>query len=275
MRVMRWIIAPVLVALVAVVAYSAADAPDKFAPVKVETLKTMVLDLGDNVKMTFVLIPKGTFMMGSTGSEQGHMDKEGPRHEVTITRPFWLGITEVTQRQYETIMGENPSHTKGLENPVEFMSWQDAQKFCKKLSDKSGKHVTLPTEAEWEYAARAGTQTPWFWGASARDISYYAVNKSNAEGLNVSEPVGKKLPNQWGLYDMIGNAWELVSDIDSAKYDAKDNVDPTGGKADVGIKIARGGSMNYDSDQCRSAYRLAQGLTVTLFEVGFRVQVDE
>jgi formylglycine-generating enzyme required for sulfatase activity len=180
----------------------------------------------------------------------------------------------VTQKQYETIMGANPSHTKGAENPVEFMSWQDAQKFCTHVAEKNGKAVRLPTEAEWEYACRAGTDTTWFWGNSGNDLGFYAWNKANAGGLNVSHPVATKAANQWGLYDMIGNVWQLVQDCDSIGYDVNDTTDPTGNKADVGIKIARGGSMNYGSDQCRTSYRLAQGLTVTLFEVGFRVAVD-
>lgn len=281
MKRVNWMLAVACVLLLGAIAFNyshtaltAAPPPEKFTAVDVQSLKSMELDLGGGVKMKFVLIPKGKFFLGSKSSEPGYLDKEGPRHEVTLTRPFWLGVTEVTQKQYETIMGKNPSHTKGPDNPVEFMSWQDAQKFCKLLSDKSGKQVRLPTEAEWEYACRAGTETPWFWGETPRDMSYYAVYKGNAGGLNVSEPVGKKHPNQWGLYDIIGNVWELVQDCDSIGYDANENVDPTGNKADVGIKIARGGSMNYDSDKCRAGFRLAQGLTVTLFEVGFRVAVE-
>ncbi len=274
MRALKWIPLLALVVLVGLLVYSDSEPPEKFAPVKVESLKTMELDLGNNVKMKFVLIPKGKFQMGATASEPGHLDKEGPRHEVTLTRPFWLGVTEVTQKQYESVIGENPSYTKGADHPVEFISWQDAQKFCARLSEKTGKHVRLPSEAEWEYGCRAGTETPWFWGSSPRDIGRYAVYKDNRPGISVTDAVGKKLPNPWGLYDIIGNVFELVQDIDTAKYDPNDNVDPLGGRADVGIKIARGGSMNYGSDQCRSAYRLAQGLTVTLFEVGFRVAVD-
>ena len=275
MNAMRWIVAPALAALVGVVAYSATDTPDKFAPVKVEALKTMELDLGNNVTMKFVLIPKGKFQMGSTGTEQGHIDKEGPRHEVTLTRGYWMAVTAVTQKQYEAVVGENPSFTKGADHPVETVSWQDAQKFCKTLSDKTKKRVRLPTEAEWEYAARAGTETPWFWGATSRDMSYYAVYKDNSAGINVSDPVAKKLPNQWGLYDMIGNVWQLTQDNDSAKYDANDNVDPMGQKVDVGIKIARGGSMIQPPDVARASYRLAIGIGIRLFDCGFRVACDE
>jgi len=241
----------------------------------VESLKKMSIDCGNGVKMDFVLIPAGTFMMGAKAGDPGYLDKMGPVHRVTITKPFWIGITEVTQAQYVAIKGRNPSHTKGDNNPVEFMSWQDAVNFCKLLSEKSGKTRRLPTDAEWEYACRAGTSTPWYWGNKPSEISYYAIHKGNAAGLNVSAAVGSKLPNQWGLYDMIGNVWELVRDIDTIGYDQGDAVDPTGGKADVGIKIARGGSMNYGPDQCNAAYRLAQGLTITLFETGFRVVCEE
>ncbi len=242
--------------------------------VKVRNLKTLEVDLGNGATMKFVLIPKGKFQMGSTGSEQGHVDKEGPRHEVTITRPFWLAVTEVTQKQYEAVMGENPAYTKGPNNPVENVSWQDAQKFCAKVFEKTKKHARLPTEAEWEYACRAGTDTTWPWGNSAADIGRYAVYKDNAAGVSVTTPVQTKLPNPWGLYDMIGNVWELTQDTDSIKYNAAENVDPAGSRDATEIKVARGGSMNTAVDASRPAYRLAAGVAIKLFDLGFRVAVD-
>ena len=108
--------------------------PGGFKPVKVQKLKKLTLDCGQKVTMDLVLIPKGKFFMGSSASQEGHEDKESPRHEVELTKPFYLGVTEVTQAQYEAVMGENPSHTKGDKNPVEFISWQNAVKFCEKLS---------------------------------------------------------------------------------------------------------------------------------------------
>jgi formylglycine-generating enzyme required for sulfatase activity len=249
------------------------DSSDTGGPkaVKVEKLKKLTLDCGQNVQIDLVLIPKGKFVMGAPETEKGSPLKERPTREVTLTRPFWMGVTEVTQAQYEAVMGVNSSHTKGANHPVEWVSWNQARQFCQRLSDRTKRTFRLPTEAEWEYAARAGTQTPWFWGNSPNDIGRYAVCKTNAPGSSVTAPVMSKSPNPWGLYDMIGNVWELCHDGDSGGYDLNDTVDPTGNKDNPGIKVARGGSMNYDSDLCRAAYRLAQGVDITLFEVGFRV----
>ncbi len=241
-----------------------------FTPVQVQQMKSMDVNCGNGVRMKLVLIPRGKFQMGST-DEPGREPKEGPRREVTLTRPFYLGVTEVTQAQYEAVMGENPSHTKAAQNPAEWVSCVDAQKFCTRLSDKTGRKFRLPTEAEWEYAARAGTTSPWFWGDSPKDIGYYAVSKANAKGSSVSSPVASKHANPWGLYDMLGNVWEWVSDCDSANYDLNDTIDPTGNKADAGIVIARGGSMNYGPNECRAAKRFANARTVLLYELGFRV----
>ena len=256
----------------------AGDAADDgaFKPVQVQEMQKLTLDCGNGVKMQLVLIPKGKFMMGSASSEAGRLDKEGPRHEVTLTHPFYMGIYEVTQAQYEAVMGVNPSHTRGEQNPVEFVSWNQAVKFCQRLSEKTGKSVRLPTEAEWEYACRAGTTTPWFWGDNARDVGYYAWYKGNAGELNLTHPVGKKHPNPWGLYDMIGNVWELCSDGDSIGYNINDTVDPTGNKDNPGIKVPRGGSMNFGPErECRAAFRWAAGVDVTLYETGFRVVCEK
>ena len=244
--------------------------PADFTPVPVKSLPSVSVDCGKGVQLKLVLIPAGKFMMGDPEGR-----KSGPRHEVTLTKPFYMGVTEVTQAQYEAVMGKNPGHTKGADHPVEWVSWKSAVKFCEKLSEKTGKKFRLPTEAEWEYAARAGTDTQWYWGDKRELIGYYACYKGNSQGLNRSDPVGKKNPNQWGLYDMLGNVWELVNDCDSGHYNAEDAVDPTGNKVDVGIKIARGGSMNYGSDKCNATYRLPQGFTITLFETGFRVVCEK
>jgi len=122
------------------------------------------LDLGGGVTMKLVLIPAGKFMMGSPDSEQGHSNVEGLPQEVAISKPFYMGVTEVTQAQYEAVIGTNPSTFKGETNPVEMVSWNDATEFCKKLSEKTRQAVRLPTEAEWEYACRAGTATAFSFG---------------------------------------------------------------------------------------------------------------
>jgi len=232
--------------------------------------KKITVDCGNGVTMELVSIPSGKFMMGNADGS-----KSGPRHEVILTNPFWMGVTEVTQAQYTAVMGKNPSHTKGEDHPVEYMLWLDAEKFCKKLSEKTGKTFRLPTEAEWEYACRAGTDTPWYWGGDSSEMGYYAVYSGNGPGRDRSSAVGTKKPNPWGLYDVIGNVWELVSDNDSANYNSEDKIDPTGNKAGGGIKVARGGSMNYGPDQCNATFRLAQGVGIPLRETGFRVVCEK
>jgi formylglycine-generating enzyme required for sulfatase activity len=121
----------------------------------------MTLDLGDGVKMEFVLIPAGRFTMGSPEDEEGRDDEEGPQHDVTIGQPFYLGKLEVTQKQYTKIVKENPSDFIGAKNPVDNASWNDARTFCENLGRKTGRTIRLPSEAEWEYACRAGSKTPF------------------------------------------------------------------------------------------------------------------
>jgi formylglycine-generating enzyme required for sulfatase activity len=121
----------------------------------------MTLDLGDGVKMDLVLVPAGKFVMGSPKGEKDRDDDEGPRHDVTIRKPFYMGKFEVTQGQYEKLVKENPSYCKGARNPVEMVSWKDAREFCEKLGQKTGRTVRLPSETEWEYACRARSKTPF------------------------------------------------------------------------------------------------------------------
>ena len=242
-------------------------------PYEVKKLEAMETDLGNGVKMQFVLIPAGKFMMGSETTMPGHHGDESPYHEVTLTKPFWMGIYQVTQKQYETVTGKNPSHTVGADRPVEFMSWLAAQEFCKKASAKTGKTFRLPTEAEWEYACRAGTTTPWSFGDDPKYLGYYAWYNGNSGGDH--HPVGQKRPNPWGLYDMHGNVWELVFDRYSAKYNPANAVDPMGPSELIAIRVMRGGSYNYASDNCTSYRRLPIGETIILWETGFRVVVDK
>jgi len=178
-------------------------------------------EITNSIGMKLVLIPKGTFMMGSPESEEGR-DKDENQHEVTISKDYYLGVYEVTQAQYEKVMGKNPSYFQGAivgnENadlPVDRVSWEDAVEFCKKLSDlpeekKAGRVYRLPTEAEWEYACRVGSKTAYSFDDEEGLLPEYGWFKRNSS--NRTHTVGLLEPNAWGLYDLHGNVWEWCSD---------------------------------------------------------------
>jgi formylglycine-generating enzyme required for sulfatase activity len=223
--------------------------------------------------MKLVLIPAGKFLMGSPEDEKDRLENEGPRHEVTISKAFHIGAYDVTQEQYERIMGTNPSQFKGAQNPVENVSWDDAAEFCKKLSQATGKTVRLPTEAQWEYACRAGSKTRFSYGddpdyANLGDYAWY-----NANSESKTHPVGQKKPNAWGLYDVHGNVWQWCSDWYADSYANANNTNPEG-PGTGSNRVLRGGSWDYTPQRCRSALRywFAPDFRSTLF--GFRVVVD-
>jgi len=195
------------------------------------------------VGMKFVLIPAGSFMMGS---DSGDSD-EKPVHRVTISRAFQMQTTEVTQGQWRAVMGDNPSEFKnGDDYPVEHVSWDDAQEFLKRLNQLDpGKNYRLPTEAEWEYACRAGTTGERYGELDA--IAWYNNNSGNQ-----THPVGKKQPNAWGLYDMLGNVWEWCQDR-YGSYPAGAVTDPRGPSSGI-ARVVRGGSCSGD-DNVRCANR--------------------
>jgi formylglycine-generating enzyme required for sulfatase activity len=213
--------------------------------------------------MSFKPLPVGTFMMGE-GKEA---------HQVTLlTQVFELGIYEVTQEQYEKVMGTNPSNFKGRQNPVENVSWDDAVEFCRKLSalpaEKSAGYVyRLPTEAEWEYACRAGTKTDYSFGNSDAELGDYGWYDENSG--KTTHPVGGKKPNAWGLYDMHGNVREWCQDW-YGDYPSGSVTDPTGA-ASGSIRVNRGGSWNYYSANCRSARRSRNTPDNRNYYLGFRV----
>jgi formylglycine-generating enzyme required for sulfatase activity/predicted Ser/Thr protein kinase len=239
------------------------------------------VDLGNGVKMTFVLIPAGEFLMGSPpttspeqlervfGKEQGSdFSREFPQHRVRISRPFWLAKTEVTQAQWEAVMGDNPSKFKGRpNNPVERVSWNDCQVFVWKLSEKLKKTCRLPTEAEWEYACRAGTPTEFYFGDSDTELGDHAWFSGNSRGS--TQAVGKAKPNAWGLYDMAGSVWECCGD-QYAPYDKAFQEDPNGPGAD-GARVLRGGSWLHRPMYCRSACRGMTSPEVRNDNLSFRV----
>jgi formylglycine-generating enzyme required for sulfatase activity len=230
---------------------------------------SLTLDLGKGVTLKLVRIRPGKFMMGSPDSEQGHDGNEGPQHEVAISKSFYMGVTEVTQAQYEAVMGTNPSKFNGSANPVDTVSWDDCTSFCRKLSEKTGKTVRLPTEAEWEYACRAGSKTPFSCGDAENALAEYAWFSGNSG--KQTHPVGQKKPNAWGLYDMHGNVYEWCQDWFGA-YAAGAVTDPARPSWGSG-RVLRGGNC-YSGPECRSAFRQGIDPGKRYFDFGFRVAMD-
>jgi formylglycine-generating enzyme required for sulfatase activity len=235
----------------------------------------------NSIGMKFVLIPQGKFLMGSPKDKRYHRDDELPQHEVQITKAFYLGVYEVTQKQYRAIMGINPSffsatgdgssEIRGLDTdnfPVERVSWNDAERFCTKLSALPAERMArcmyrLPTEAEWEYACRAGTKTPFNTGTAltteqanfdGRVISGLVMRGSR---LGRTARVGSYTPNAFGVYDMHGNVWEWCQDLYEKDYSkslvVKDPIGPDWSPGD--FRVIRGGAFNIGFSACRSAAR--------------------
>jgi formylglycine-generating enzyme required for sulfatase activity len=208
--------------------------------------KTEVIDLGNNVKLEVVLIPAGKFTMGSPGSEKNRENDE-VQHEVNITKPFYMSKYEVTQDQWEAVMGDNPSkRSKGARLPVRDVSWDDCQEFIKKLNAKTDGGYRLPTEAEWEYACRAGTSTAYSYGNSLTE------KNANVKGSAI-RAAGSYKPNAFGLYDMHGNVWEWCEDR-YGDYPAGEVTDPKG-PATGSSRVLRGGSFRFLESLSRSANR--------------------
>ncbi len=215
-------------------------------------------DLGNGVTLEMVYIPGGTFMMGSPDNE-GY-DDEKPQHQVTV-KPFFMGKYEVTQAQWQAVMGNNPSYFNGDNRPVETISWEDAVAFCQRLSKMTGKTYRLASEAEWEYAARAGTTTPFYFGETiTTDLANYDGDytyASEPKGVYRSKTteVGIFPPNGFGLYDMHGNVWEWCADAWHDNYKGA----PTDGSiweiTAQSLRLLRGGSFSNDPDFCRTALR--------------------
>ncbi len=231
----------------------------------------MTLYLGKQVTLKLVRIPAGRFLMGSPAGEVGHRDEEEPLRQVTISRPFYLGVYEVTQSQYAVIMGNNPSRLKGATRPVETVSWDEATEFCTRLAQRTGKKVTLPSEAQWEYACRAGATARFCFGNEESQLVTYArFGQSGSEG---TVPAGQGKSNAWGLYDMHGNVTEWCADWYAASYGGLPSADPTGPKSGQ-TRVVRGGCWGNSADDCRAAAR--KGFTPdsrTAYR-GFRIVVE-
>ncbi|MBT3201362.1 MAG: formylglycine-generating enzyme family protein [Phycisphaerales bacterium] len=227
--------------------------------------KTLILTLGKGVQMKLVRIPAGKFLMGSNT----HYPPERPQHEVTISQAFYMGVTEVTQEQYASITGKNPSKSKNPQNPVEMVSWDDATVFCAALSKKTRRAVRLPTEAQWEYACRAGTKTYFSFGNDAKSLDAYGWSKANSEGK--PHPVAQKKPNAFGLYDMYGNVDEWCRDwYDEKFYANAKKIDPEN-TTKARSRILRGGAWGSSPNHCRSAFRYSHFRAGN--DHGFRVVV--
>ncbi len=253
----------------------AAKADDGNINQKPGALRT--LDLGGGVNMDFIWCPAGSFMMGSLPVEQESAIKslpaglkpetlkstlnaihnEGPKHKVTFTKGFWMAKTEVTQAQWKQVMGANPSRftDSGPNAPVETVNWDDCQIFIKRLnrvvSGKISGKASLPTEAEWEYACRAGSKGIYYFGDDPTKIGDYAWFAGNSS-MKTHE-VAQKLPNAWGLYDMHGNVWEWCRDF-YEKYSKKDVTNPGSSLIGKG-RVGRGGGWDDFAGDLRSAYR--------------------
>jgi formylglycine-generating enzyme required for sulfatase activity len=239
--------------------------------------KYFVEDLGNGVTLEMVQIPGGTFTMGSPPEEAGRFSNESPQLEVKVPG-FFMGQYEVTQAQYQAIMGTNPSNFKGEKRPVKSVSWDDAVEFCKKLSQKTGRIYRLPSEAEWEYACRAGTTTPFYFGEIiTTDLVNYNDNypygsAPKGEYQGQTTDVGKFRANSFGLYDMCGNVWEWCQDVYNDNYiGAPTDGSPWLDGTNNNIKVSRGGSWVNSAQGGRSAYRLHDARDFSGYDVGCRV----
>ena len=226
--------------------------------------------------MEFVYIPGGEFWMGCGERETACGDDEKPRHQLRVNG-FWMGKYEVTQAQWQAVMGRNPSHFNGADRPVDSVSWNDAQEFLNELNaawanSRSPAQFRLPSEAEWEYAARAGTQTAYSFGDDPAQLGDYAWFDGNSG--NQTHSVGQLKPNAFGLYDMHGNVWEWVADTFHDNYAGA----PTDGSAwgnlgDGKAKLLRGGSWDNAPLCCRSAFRYRVDPAYRSLDFGARVVV--
>ena len=288
---------------------SRVEQPAQINNIETENLtpgRIISLNLGRDVKLELVWIPPGKFIMGSSESESGYnydvdgcqlpsgektatrkFEAEGPRHWVRITKGFWMGKYEVTQEQWRAVMGYDynrkvmgqriPINREGPDIPVEYVSWNDCQEFLKKLTQKTGKTCRLPTEAEWEYACRAGMNTIYCFGDDPEKLNEYGWYKGNSG--NKIHPVGKKHSNAWGIYDMHGNVYEWCSDwYGEDYYRFCPKCDPPGpikSKATKcgyeRLRVIRSGSYGCDAMLVRSAFRDGDSPISVMMNVGFRL----
>ena len=237
----------------------------------------------NSIGMKLKLIPAGEFMMGSPEDEEHHEDNE-KQHRVRITRPFYLGTTEVTQGQFEAVMGTSPwkdqeSVKEGSDYAASYVRWEDAVEFCERLSAKELKMYRLPTEAEWEYACRAVTRTAYSFGNSSDDLSEYAwwgglAGGGSCQDEKYAHQVGQKRANSWGLYDMHGNVYEWCQDWYEEDYYGNSPTDDPTGPTTGSYRVLRGGGWFNHAWLCRSAFRSYGSPDGLLYGLGFRMALD-
>lgn len=230
--------------------------PTKSSSMSMSDTERIIQNLVDNM----VYVPGGTFMMGAAEEDSDANIDEIPAHQVTLSS-FHIGKYEVTQEEWEAIMGGNPSSYKGSKHPVEKVSWYDCQEFVIRLNSKTGKRFRLPTEAEWEFAARGGNSSKGYKFSGSDnidDVAWYAENSSDGDGDGTTHTVGTKLPNELGLYDMSGNVWEWCSDWYGSYKDEK-QINPVGApipNPDAPDRVFRGGGWCYGPGRCRVSCRV-------------------
>jgi len=261
------------------------------SPFPVPSSQVLTELLPGNIKLEMIKIPAGSFLMGTEEAEVIRLNKEYgtdwyknemPQHRVNL-QEFYLGKYPVTQEQYQSIMGNNPSHFQdNLKNPVENISWNNAQEFCQKLSDKTGKKYRLPSETEWEYACRAGTTSSFYFGETI------STDQANHDGIYIfgkgkkwvylqkTTPVGSFSANKFGLYDLHGNVWEWCEDVWHENYEnaPKDGSSWNDNHSQNSRRVVRGGSWDYAPKYCRSAYRSWNYADACDNGIGFRLAVS-
>ncbi len=242
-------------------------------PTPTPAITPLIETITNSIGMTFVKIPAGEFEMGSLPDEMDRYEAEGPLHTVELSKAFYMGKYEVTQKQWFDVMGYNTSFFKGENLPVEQVKWDDVQKFIKKLNEKERTNkYRLPSEAEWEYAARAGTTTNYSFGDNKSKLGDYVWYDENAKGI--PHPVGEKKPNIWGLFDINGNVWEWVQDEWHDNYDDAPINGSSWESKKITDRVVRGCSFNALAKHCRPAHRTHTNQSDFSRDLGFRLVKD-
>lgn len=232
---------------------------------------TIIIPVKDGISIDMVMVEAGTFMMGATPEMKDFFSDEEPVHQVNLTDDYYIGKYEVTQTLWQAIMGSNPSCFKGESLPVEQVSWDDCQKFIEKLSAITGRKFRLPTESEWEYAARGGKKSRSYQYSGSNDLEKVAFYSDNSG--RKTNPVGQKMANELGIYDMSGNVKEWCQDVRST-YEKTPKANPIGVSIDS-PRVCRGGAWGYGASWCRSSCRSGYFPSLRSNDLGFRLAITK